>query len=185
MRPATLKIIERPTEEPVTLSEAKLQVGLLDEQDEFDTFLEHQISAGRRVIEQRLGLTMLPTSYRAKWPKGSKVLYLPAPPLLEGSAYPLTVTVDDVELDEADYEVEADAMPAEITLANTAAGQVVVEYWAGHEEATDIEPQLRSALLMFVDHMFENRGIVAEGGAVELPAGFEMLLASASHTGGY
>lgn len=185
MRPETLRIIERPTEEPVTLAQAKAQVGLLEAQDDFDDLLEQAIATGRRVIEQRLGLTLMPTQYRAKWPKGSKVLYLPAPPLLEGSAYPLTVTVDGDELAEADYELEADALPAVLTLDSTAGGQVVVEYWAGHESAEDIEPQLVSALLMFVDHQFENRGILAEGGAAELPQGFEMLLASASHSGGF
>lgn len=185
MKPATLRMIERPTVEPVTLTEAKVQVGMLPEQDDFDSFLLAQIAAGRRVIEQRLGVTLMAAQYRAKWPAGAKTLYLPNPPLLQGSEYPLSVTVDGVELDEADYEIEADASPAELTLDTRAAGQVVVEYWAGHEDPQDVEPQIRSALLMFVDHLFENRGIVAEGGSIELPQGFEMLLASASHSGGY
>lgn len=185
MRPATLRVIDRPTSEPVTLSEAKAQVGLVDEQTEFDAMLEGAIATARRVIEQRLGITLLATGYRATWPAGSKALHLPGSPLLEGSMYPLTVTVGDEELDEADYEVEADAMPATITLDAAAAEKVTVTYWGGHEEPEDLEPQLRSLVLMYVDHLFENRGVVAEGGSVELPAGFEMLLASCSYSGGY
>lgn len=184
-RPATLRVIERPADEPVTLAEVKTQVGLMEDQEDFDAMLEAAIATARRVIEQRLGITLLATQYRATWPAGSKVLHLPGSPLLEGSAYPVTVTVGDDELDEAAYEVEADAMPATITLEATAGEKVTVTYWGGHEAAEDLEPQLRSAVLMYVDHLFENRGVLAEGGNVELPAGFEMLLASCSYSGGY
>ena len=184
-RPATLRITDRPASEPVTLEEAKAQVGLLDSQEDFDEMLERLISTARRVVEQRLGITLLPAGYRATWPKGSVVLELPAGPLLEGSAYPLTVTVGDEELTEADYEIEADAMPPTITLDATPGEKVTVEYWAGVETSDDVEPQLRSAILLWVDHAFENRGVVAEGGSVELPAGFEMLLAASSYSGAY
>lgn len=185
MRPATLKIIERPESEPVTLAQVKTQVGLVDDQDDFDEMLEQAIATARRVVEQRLGVTLLATEYRATWPAGSRVLHLPAGPLLEGSSYPLVVTVGEDELAEAEYEVEADAMPPTITLDATAGDRVTVTYWAGHEAAEDLEPQIRSAVLMYVDHLFENRGVLATGATVELPAGFEMLLASCSYSGGY
>lgn len=78
MRPKTLRIIAAASEEPVTLEEAKDQVGLLAEQEEFDSLLAGAISAGRRVIEQRLGITLAATQYRAKWDAGAVVLHLPA-----------------------------------------------------------------------------------------------------------
>lgn len=184
-RPNTLRIVTRPADEPVTLAEAKTQVGLVQEMTDFDELLERLIATARRVVEQRLGISLLPTEYRATWPKGPVVLELPGCPLLEGSAYPLVVTVGDETLSEADYELEADAMPATITLDATAGEKVTVTYWGGHEAAEDLEPQLRSAVLLYVDHLFENRGVIAEGGTVELPAGFEMLLASCSYSGAY
>lgn len=184
-RPNTLRIVTRPAEEPVTLAQAKTQVGLVEDMIDFDELLERLIATARRVVEQRLGISLLPTEYRATWPAGTVVLELPGSPLLEGSAYPLTVTVGDEELTEADYEVEADAMPAAITLDASPGEKVTVTYWGGHEDVEDLEPQLRSAVLLYVDHLFENRGVIAEGGTVELPAGFEMLLASCSYSGGY
>lgn len=185
MRPKTLRIIQAADSEPVSLEEAKTQVGLLDEQTDFDSFLAGAISAGRRLIEQRLGITLAPTNYRAKWDAGVVVLTLPAPPLLTGSAYDLTVTVGGVALSESEYEVEEDAMPAEVTLDARAADQVVVEYWAGASDPTDIEPNLRAALLMYVEHQFSHRGVLTESGFQELPHGFDMLLAASSHSGGY
>jgi hypothetical protein len=50
---------------------------------------------------------------------------------------------------------------------------------------TEIEPTLKSALLMYVAHAFENRGILADGSSAELPQGFETLLAASSWNGGW
>ena len=185
MRPKTLRIIAAASEEPVTLEEAKDQVGLLAEQEEFDSLLAGAISAGRRVIEQRLGITLAATQYRAKWDAGAVVLHLPAPPVLIDEEHPLTVTVGGEALTESEYELEADAMPAELVLDNRAVDQVVVEYWGGVADATAIDPALRAALLMFVEHQFNHRGVMTESGFQELPQGFEMLLAASSHSGGY
>lgn len=185
MRPKTFRVIQSPAEEPVSLEEARAQVGLLDEQTEFDSLLAGAIAAGRRVIEKRLGITLMATQYRAKWDAGAVVLYLPAPPLLTGSAYDMTVMVGDQVLTESDYAVEEDGMPAELVLDSRAADQVVVEYWGGVSDPADVEPNLKAALLMFVEHQFNHRGVVTESGFQELPQGFEMLLAASSHSGGY
>lgn len=185
MRPKTLRILTAPAEEPVTLTEAKDQVGLLAAQTEFDSLLSGAIAAGRRVIEQRLGISLAATEYRAKWDAGAVVLHLPAPPVLVDAEHPLSITVGGVALSASDYELEADAMPAEIELDTRAADQVVVTYWGGVADAADIDPALRAALLMFVEHQFNHRGVMTESGFSELPQGFEMLLAASSVTGGY
>jgi uncharacterized phiE125 gp8 family phage protein len=185
MRPATLKIIDRIATEPVTLTEAKTQVGLLAAQTDFDSLLAGAIAAGRRVIEQRLGVSIMATQYRAKWPAGAVLLYLPAPPLLLDESHPITVTVGGETLTASDYELEEDASPAELELDTRAADQVVVEYWGGVTSADDVEPTIKAALLMFVEHQFNHRGVLTESGFQELPQGFEMLLAASSYSGGY
>jgi uncharacterized phiE125 gp8 family phage protein len=185
MRPTTFRMIQAPAEEPVTLTEAKAQVGLLAAQTDFDSLLAGAIAAGRRVIERRLGISLVATQYRAKWPAGSVVLYLPAPPLLVDQSHPISVTVGGVALAASDYELEADAMPAELELDTRAADQVVVEYWGGVADAQDVEPNLKAALLMYVEHQFNHRGVMTDSGFQELPQGFEMLLAASSYSGGY
>lgn len=185
--PDTLRIVTQPAAEPVTLAQAKAQLGIVEAFGEFDTLLEGMIAAGRRYIEKRLGQTLVATEYRATWAEvpSDGILALPYPPYLSGSAYGLTVTVDGTEVDAEDLEVDEDAMPAAVELPAGLAGKVVATYWGGVEDGADVEPQVRAALLMFVEHQFKNRGVLAEDSAVELPQGFEALLASASHSGGY
>lgn len=187
MTPDTVRVITQPTTEPVTLAEAKAQLGIVETFDEFDTLLAGIIAAGRRFIERRLGQTLSATEYRATWavvPAGG-TLRLPNPPYLSGSAYGVIVEVDGAEVDAEDLEVDEDAMPATVGLPAGLAGRVVATYWAGPADGDPIEPQVKAALLMFVEHAFKNRGILAEDSAVELPQGFEALLASASHSGGW
>lgn len=185
MNPTTLKITEFPTLEPVTLNEAKDQLGLLESQTDFDSMLEAAISTARRVIEQRLGRSLIATKYRAKWPSGVASLHLPGSPVLVDETHTLTITVGTTALAADEYELEADAMPAEITLDSRAADDVTVEYWGGVASADDIEPQIKSAALMYVEHLFNHRGVMADGGQVEVPYAFEMLLACSSHSGLY
>jgi uncharacterized phiE125 gp8 family phage protein len=187
MKPSTVRVVTWPEAEPVTLAEAKLQLGMTESFDEFDALIADKIAAGRRYIERRLGQTLVATEYRATWAEvpTTGILTIPNPPLLTGSTYALTVTVDGEEVAEEDLEVDADAMPATVTLGVGHYGKVVVTYWAGVEPGDQIEPNLKAALLMFVEHTFKNRGIIAEDGSAELPQAFEALLASASHSGAW
>jgi uncharacterized phiE125 gp8 family phage protein len=185
MRPDTLRVLAWPEVEPVTLDEVKAQIGLMPDQDEHDTLLAAKVAAGRRLIETRLAMTMVATQYRATWKDAPKTLRLPAPPLLVGSGYPIAITVDGVALDEDDYEIDLDAIPGEVTLSKGVGKKVVVEYWGGVEPGEQVCPMLRSALLAYVDHAFNYRGIIATDGDVELPQAFETLLAASSWNGGW
>jgi len=185
MKPDTLRVIQWPVIEPVSLVEAKAQVGLMPDQADHDTLLLGKIAAGRRLIERRLGQTLVATQYRATWATAPAVLTLAAPPLLVDATYPLAVTVDGLAVAAGDLEVDADAMPATVKLPTGVAGKVVATYWGGVAPGTPVAPQLRAALLMYVEHLFKNRGVLAEDTAAELPQAFEALLASESHDGGW
>lgn len=187
MRPDTLRIITQPEHEPVTLSEAKAQLGVVESFEEHDSLILGMIAAGRRFIEKRLGQTLMETQYRASWAEvpSSGSLVLPYPPYLADADHPLVVMVAGLAVAGVDLEVDADAMPATVSLPSGVAGKVVATYWGGATDRAAIDPQVRAALLMYVEHAFKNRGILAEDSAVELPQGFEALLASASHSGGW
>lgn len=185
-RPDTLRVLTWPEAEPVTLSDVRAQIGLMDDQTDHDALLADKLAAGRRLIESRLGIALAATEYRATWKDAPAVLRLPAPPLLTGSDYPLEIAVAGDPLDEEDYELDEDATPAEVTLPKAAVGKkVVVTYWAGVAPGDPICPMLRSAILAYVDHAFNNRGILATDSAVELPQAFETLLAASSWNGGW
>ena len=185
MKPDTMKVLQWPTVEPVTLTEARQQVGLMPDQVEFDALLLRALATARRLIERRLNMTMIATQYRATWHVAPAVLDLPAPPVLVDEDHPLVVTVDGEEVAEADYEVDADAVPATVTFDQAPTGKVVATYWAGATAGSLIEPTLRSAILIYVTHAFENRSVLADGPSAELPQGFETLLAASSWSGAW
>lgn len=184
MKPDTFRVITLPVVEPVSLLEAKQQIGMMPDQTEFDRFLMDKIATARRLIETRLSISMVATQYRAIWKAAPHVLTMPAPPLLVSEAYPVAVTVDGEAVDAEELEVDTDAIPGEITLP-AAGRKVVVEYWGGVPPETQVDPMLRSAILMYVTHAFENRGVLAADTNVELPQAFETLLAASSWNGGW
>jgi uncharacterized phiE125 gp8 family phage protein len=184
-KPDTIRVLQWPIVEPVSLTEAKAQVSLAQDQTEHDRFLLDKIAAARRLIERRLSVTLVATQYRATWQTGGSVLDLPAPPVLISATYPITVTVDGVALSASDYEVDQDAFPATLTLDTATTGKVVVVYWGGVAPGGVIEPTIRSALLAYVNHQFENRGLLNTEGGGELPQAFETLLAASSWNGGW
>lgn len=185
MKPDTIRVLQWPLVEPVSLSEAKRQVGLMDDQTEHDRFLLDKIAAGRRLIEKRLATTLIATQYRATWSTAPAVLTLPNPPLLVDEAHALVVTVGGDAVASTEYEIDEDAFPATVTFDGMQSGKVVVTYWAGVLPGAQICPMARSALLAFVTHQFENRGVMNAEGGGELPQGFETLLAASSWNGGW
>lgn len=183
MKPDTCVVTVHPTVEPVTLTEAKQQLGMMAQEEEWDAFLEDKIGAARELVEARLGRSLAVKKFRAKWAAatGSR-LTLPHPPVLVDEEHPLTVTADGDAVSSEAYELEEDASPAYLEFETLPAGKIVVEYWAGSET---ISKRLKSAILLYVVHQFENRGVLAAGATTELPQAFETLLASESHSGGW
>jgi len=184
-KPDTIRVLQWPLVEPVSLTEAKAQVSLAQDQTEHDRFLLDKVAAARRLVESRLSVTLVATQYRATWRTGGKILHLPAPPVLISGTYPIAITVDGAALSASDYEVDQDAFPAIVTLDNETTEKIVVTYWAGVAPGGVIEPMVRSAILAYVNHQFENRGVLNTEGGGELPQAFETLLAASSWNGGW
>jgi uncharacterized phiE125 gp8 family phage protein len=185
--PDNIEVLIPPVVEPVSLADAKAQIGLLPEQDDHNFFIAQKISAARRLIEQRLGITMVATKLRGVWREAPRVVVLPAPPLLVDADHPVVVKLDGETVPSGDYEVDADLRPGEITLGQAASGKLVVEWWAGREPGYILCPLLHSAILMYTDHSFANRGVVVTDGSqpAVVPLGFDDLLAASSWSGRY
>ncbi len=183
--PDNVQVLIPPVVEPVSLADARAQVGLLPDNEEHNFLLAQKISTARRLIEQRLGITMVATKLRGVWRQCPRVVALPAPPLLVDFEHPVSVTIDGQPVQPADFEVDADVRPGEIALEVAASGKLVVEWWAGRLPGSILCPLLHSAILMYVDHAFRNRGVLADDQTVVLPVGFEDLLAASSWSGRY
>lgn len=183
--PDNVQVIIPPVVEPVSLADAKAQIGLLPEQEDHNFLLAQKISTARRLIEQRLGITMVATKLRGVWRQCPRVVALPAPPLLVDAEHPVSVTLDGDAVSTDQFTVDADVRPGEIAFEVAGSGKLIVEWWAGRLPGYILCPLLHSAILMYVDHAFRNRGVLADEQTIVLPVGFDDLLAASSWSGRY
>lgn len=190
-----------PVVEPVSLAEAKAQLRILPDFTDDDALVMALVATGRRLVERRLGITLLATQYRAtfadpldllsnrhesNWWGWSDTLELPHGPLLVGGSYSVTVTAGGVTVPTSGYVVDADSRPGRIRLASPGtASAYVVTYWAGQATAAAVPPTLKTAILLLVGHLWAHREATVEGSVSELPYGVEMLLAAETQTGLY
>lgn len=208
----SLKQLSEPEVEPVSLAAAKGQVGLLPEQSDDDALLLLLISTGRRLVEQRLGVTLATRQFRATFEPhirgyghghdhhhqdhtyylghGQLGLRIPAPPLLVDGTHPLTITVAGVSINANTYTIDADSTPAVIRFNTWPTfdedSPLVVTFWAGPVLAGRIEPAAETVILLYLAHGFRNReGVVVGTIGSPLPMAIETLLASISVTGAY
>jgi len=201
--PVSTVPITQPTIEPVSLTEAKAQLRILPDFNDDDALVMALVATGRRLVERRLGITLMATQFRAtfadpldllsnrhesNWWGWSDTLELYYGPMLVDGTHPVVVTAGGVTLNPSTYTVDADARPGRIRLANPGNNsQMIVTYWAGQATAAAVPPTLKSAIMLMIGHLWANReAVIATGmNAVELPMGVDMLLAAESTTGLY
>jgi hypothetical protein len=200
--PVSTVPITAPALEPVSLDDAKAQLRILKDFTDDDSFVAGLVATGRRVVERRLGITLMATQYRAtyadpldllsnrhesNWWGWSDTLELPYGPLLVDGSHPVAITAGGVTLDPSAYTVDADSRPGRIRLASPGNNsQMVVTYWAGYSSAALVPPTIKSAILLLVGHYWLHRESVVTGTiSQELDHGLDMLLASEAITGIY
>ncbi len=180
MNPKTTKQLTAPTDEPVSLSEVKAHLRIESDFDDDDSMLEDMIAAARRLVESRLGHSLMLAQYRSTFAKGAVFLQLTSP-LVVNSTQTLSLTIDGSA--STDFERDDDA--SELELGAAAAGKVVVTHWAGAASAADVAPQIKAALLLYVGHLYANREATTTDKSDPLPMAFETLLASQSERGSW
>jgi len=201
--PVSTVVISQPAVEPVSLGEAKAQLRILPDFCDDDTMIQALVATGRRLVERRLGVSLMATQYRAtfadpldllstrleaNWWGWSDTLELPYPPLLVDAGHPVVVTAGGVTIDPANYTIDSDSRPGRIRLANPGSNsQMIVTFWAGAATPAAIQPTIKAAILLLVGHLWANREAVNTTGMrdVVLPFGVDMLLASEAITGIY
>ena len=183
MRPRSVSVLTPPIAEPVTLYEAREHLRLSPDQTDDDSLVLGLLATARRVVERRLGQTLTATQYLATWTDGVAVADLPYGPLLVGEDHALVVEADGEAVSQETYDVEGDL--SAITFDSVPSGKLTVSYWAGAVPGSAIAPQLRSAIMLLVGHLYANREATTADGIGELPMAFEMLLASESSTGAW
>jgi hypothetical protein len=194
LRPRSVAIVTPPRVEPVALTDAKEHLRILPENAEDDVYIQGLISAGRRIVEARLGIAMVATQYRARvcghvgcscsCGCNDRGIELPFPPLLVDEDHPLTVTTDDGLVDPDHYEIDADSKPAKVVPRKGWRGGAEIIYWAGMRPGETQPATLKAAVLLLVGHLYKNReAVTTDGGALIMPLAFDALVAAESWSG--
>jgi uncharacterized phiE125 gp8 family phage protein len=184
MRYRSLARATEPAVEPVSVSEAKqhLRVDISDD----DTYIAGLISTARRYAEEYLDRSLIHTQWTMRLDTFPYEFELPRPPMATSgtlTATSVTYTVDPggaggtsvlttATLSTSTYRVDRDATPGRIRtvyggtwpshLADPNA--VSVTWWGGYgASGAEVPAQIRSAILMLVAYLYEQRSTVLVG----------------------
>src|SRR5665648_615442 len=185
-----IKLISAAATEPVSSVEAKLHLRV-DHSSE-DTLIASKITAARIMVENYTNRALITSTWELRldnWP--SMPLKLPKPPLQSiVSIKYIDVDGDEHTVASSVYDLDIASEPGRIFFKPNQSwpsanlypfGAVRIQFVAGYASASVVPENIRSALLLGVGHLYENREqvIVASGlSPVNLPMGFYELLAS-------
>lgn len=179
--------VEPPQDQLISTADAKLHLRV--DHDVEDTLIDRLVDAATEHCETVQHRAYLTQTLRLTLPRfpSQRVLFLPRPPLQEVQQIEYRdMTGALVELSNEHYRVDTDAEPGQVILNRdhtwpaTAHEQdaVRITYVAGYGGSADVPSAERSAALLLVGHLYENRegATVATGPSFRLPMGVEYLL---------
>jgi uncharacterized phiE125 gp8 family phage protein len=165
------KLFTAPTEEPLSLAEAKAQCRVDDELD--DAELLRFIKAARLHVEKRLGQQLCTATLRLYLDRfKSRVIELAMPPLIAVSSvkyYDLAGEL--ITMSPAAYDVDNVDKPGRIApsygnfwpVTLPGLNKVVIEYTAGYGAAADVPENIKHALRLIVGEWYIHRELSTAG----------------------
>jgi uncharacterized phiE125 gp8 family phage protein len=180
-------LLSGPLDEPVTVDEAKayLRVETADDDDVIAALI-----AGARVhVEaqtRRALITQIWRLVRDAWPDDGRIAVLPAPLRTLTAARVYRLDGSTQSIDPSDFVADTSRVPAVLSFvsgAPPAPGRAVagieLEIEVGYGDTEAVVPaDMRHAIRLLVAHWYENRGLIATGGAAAmLPETVNALLA--------
>lgn len=185
------EVITPPSEEAVTLAQMKMH--LQEVRSDQDTLIAQINSAARQWVEERVGRTLMDTTYELsfeEYPAGWSRIELRRPPVIEVETVSYTDSNGAEQEIAADQFVLAGGMTPFIAPAwgvtwpptRSQVGSLKVRYRAGYAQAGSpdqrhlIPQPLLAAIKLLAGHLFENREAVVAGTTItEVPFTVEAL----------
>ena len=165
--------VTEPDSPVISTAEAKLHLRI-DHSDE-DTLIDRIVEAATNQCEEYQGRAYVTQEFRLtvpRFPFYGRIIRLPRPPLQSVTSIEyLDVNGDVQTLDASMYRVNTDGLPGQVIIKdgeswpNTvyAPDAVRITYTAGYGEPADVPADYRSAILLMVGHLYENREVVTVG----------------------
>lgn len=178
-----IKVITPPTEEPITLAEAKANLRVVFDDEDAD--ITRMIRAARQMAEERLNRALMPQVLAFAADEFCGPLRVPRPPLREvdsikyvdtnGVEQTLTGTVYILD-DFVDPPMISAAYGTPWPTTRAQAGAVVVQYQAGYADAASVPEPIRQWMLLAINAFYEHRSAVATEQTYALPEDFACWL---------
>ena len=188
-----------PNFEPISLSEAKQHLRIMDGVHEDDAYIMALISSARMYFENRVGQTTTLTQWQAKakgwWTCSCVGTELPYPPLTTPTNGDPSVAItwkdgdgNVHEVAESDLVVDEEAYPGTVRYIGASEppceSNATVTWWAGVNSPAEIPQMWKTAMLLLVGHWYENRqAVVTDSGAIDVPMSFDMVIGACSYDG--
>jgi len=183
-------IVTAPTDEPVTLAEAKAHLRV--DIDDDDDLIEGFVATAREFLEvnvlRRAILTQTWDMYEDAWPESDR-LDVPLPPLQSVTWVKYTDDTGTVAtLSSGNYLVDTHRAPGRIVLKSgytwpattlQAVNGVNVRFVCGWSAVEDVPKPIKQAILLMVGDLYENREntLIGQGMTIkELPFAVQALL---------
>jgi uncharacterized phiE125 gp8 family phage protein len=181
-------VTSSPVEEPLTLGEAKLHLRM--DHDADDTLIAGLISTAREHAEAFCRRPFVSRNYAAtfsRFPDLGRALWIPMPGVtaVASVTYANASNVTIAMIAETDYRLvrgpthHAIELPYNVPYWPWTANRsdaITVTYTAGYGYASDVPRGIKSAMLLLVGHLYENREAVSKDAGNEVPIGLEPLL---------
>lgn len=180
-----LKLVTAATTDPVSLTEARRQLGLGEDDGGHDARLSSLITGATEYVQVATGRQFINATFDAyydSFPGGNDPILLPRSPLVSITSVKYAQTSDGVMTTwtSTNYAAVTSREPAECALAYSTnwttdvrciPEAVVVRFVAGYgSSATSVPVRAKQAILLLVNHWFDN------GEAKELPKALQMLI---------
>ena len=181
-----IRVTTEPAIEPVTLSEAKLHLRIDDTTD--DDMVENLIKSARRSAEIETNRSFITQTVALTLANWQSIIELPRSRVQSVTSVKYFDTAGNQNtVDASNYQVDLSVDPGRLapvygytwpTIEPRTFEAVEIIYQAGYGDATtDVEEEIRQAILMLVTHLYENRSaVVCEGSPTVMPLGVQRML---------
>jgi uncharacterized phiE125 gp8 family phage protein len=180
----TLRLINAPGTEPISLPEAKAHLRVTHSSE--DALITSLIGAAREMCEQKIGRSLIQTTWEVTLDAFPDEIRLDMPPILAVSSLKY-IDVNGVlqTWGAGNYYVDKDREPGWVLPAfglawpesREQANAVKVQYTAGYgTDAASVPVALKSWILVTIGTLYENRESIITGTVVHKPTFFDTLL---------
>ena len=183
-----LKLVSGPTEEPVSLDEAKIQCRV-DISDD-NALITSLITEARQMVEEMARRALITQTWRLsldRWP-ACDYISLPLPPLqsVESLVY-LDQEGNETTWDSSNYIADLDSEPGRLVLGYNKVwpsttlypvNPIQITFKAGYgDDAANVPELWKRAIKLMVGHWYENREAAISGTILrDIPLGVQSLI---------